>query len=97
MFYVTAIHRNENNNTPLQRKRCFVYCSNRQCVIDWVNENMGDIHEELYNLVVIEHIGEGIHAIPKEEIWFVWDHGTEHWVHREKPGWSEDYISWAIG
>jgi len=58
---------------------------------------MADIQECYYNWAVIENIGEGIHVIPEEEIWFKWDSGTKHWVHTEKPGWAYNIINWAIG
>ena len=58
-------------------------------------ENRGDMHECLYDYIVIEKVGEGIHPIPNQEIWFAWK--DEGWQQTDKPEWSKGYIGWSIG
>jgi len=99
MYFLTALWRKaeEGFEPTVRSERCFGYYSDKQKALQAVDENWADMHECLYNWLLIEKIPEGIHATPEEEIWYAWDDGVEHWVHVEKPIWSKRIINWSIG
>jgi hypothetical protein len=99
MYFLTAIYRpiEESFYYPNGDVRCFGYFENRQKALLAADENLADMHECLYNWLLIEKIPEGLHVMPTEEIWYQWDTGLECWVHVEKPKWSFGTINWSIG
>lgn len=70
-----------------------------------VAENRCDLHECLYNYLVIEDVPYGIHAQvtgwdpdkPDHEWWYMYLGSTNRWVAIEKPDWAKQYIGWSIG
>jgi len=99
MYFLTAIYRAaETGFEPtIKDERCFGYFLDKQKALTATDENWADMHECLYNWLVIEKIPEGLHAMPKEEIWFEWDSGLNSWIHIKKPIWSKNIINWGIG
>jgi hypothetical protein len=60
-----------------------------------VKENYCNMHECLYNYLVMERIGEGIHALCNKEKWFKWK--NRKWTPCKKPAWAKGIINWALG
>lgn len=96
-YFITAIPYYPENGQHLN-DRCFGYYPTLDDAKESVLQNKCDLHEALYNYIVIEEIGYGIHPEPTERKWFQWQTGWEDgWVECEKPKWSEGIINWAIG
>lgn len=100
MFFVTAFFiRPDDSPKPTDRydpdgdHRCFGYFADKKKAIEAVEGNWGDMHECLYNHLVIEEIPEGIHAMPKNvlehkhERWYSWqgDSDTGKWTRCLRP------------
>lgn len=60
-----------------------------------VDENRCDMHECLYNFIVVEEIGYGIHYLGDNQAWFEWK--EDKWQRTNKPTWAEGILNWAIG
>ena len=61
-----------------------------------VETNKGDIHELLYNYVVLEDFPrQGIHPMAVTEMWYRWS--RDKWVKCPKPKWTEGMVNWALG
>lgn len=60
-----------------------------------VKENRDNMHECLYNYLVMENIGEGIHACCNDEQWFKWT--GKRWKDCRKPNWAKGLTNWALG
>ncbi len=99
MYFLTAMHvSSEAGFEGVQNDdRCFGYYSDKQDAMQAADVNAADMHECLYNFLLIEKIPEGIHARAEEEVWYAWDDGLSGWVHTEKPAWSNNIINWSIG
>jgi len=99
MYFLTAIleANPDSKYYPHGATRCFGYYEEKPKACEAADLNLADMHECLYEWLVIEEIPQGIHAMPKEEIWYKWDDGLECWVHVEKPNWSKGIINWSIG
>lgn len=100
MYFLTAIlykAKEEGYEPQPITERCFGYFEDRQKALHAADENWADMHECMYNWLVIEKIPEGLHAIPEEEIWYEWDAGVNHWIHVDKPCWSCNIVNWSIG
>jgi hypothetical protein len=96
MYFITAIC-NDSRSDYFRDTRCFGYYNTALEATTAVIENRGDLHECLYDYVVVEKIGEGIHAIPDTEFWFRWNEDMEAFNICEKPEWSNNIVNWAIG
>lgn len=94
MYFITAICKDRDNENSI---RCFGYFNLALDAINAVLQNRGDIQECLYNHVVIEKIGEGIHTDPDSELWFEWDYDELKWLPINKPEWSNNIVNWSIG
>lgn len=75
VFFITAIATLLSQNSPLEdlqkyNSRCFGYYTTLDEAKEAVEENRCDIHETMYDFVVIEEIGPGIHAEATKELWF---------------------------
>lgn len=91
MWFITAIL-TQGEKVPIHRT--FGYYEDYWKAKNCVANNYGSMQECLYNYIVVEKIGEGIHALPETEEWYRWD---ERWVPCEKPMECEGIINWALG
>jgi hypothetical protein len=62
-----------------------------------IEENRCDMHECLYNFIVLEEIGYGIHTFGDNQSWFRWSDRKRQWVGMKKPKWAKGTLNWAIG
>ncbi len=60
-----------------------------------VKENRCNMHECLYNYLVMEAIDKGVHALCKNEQWFRWT--GKRWKDCKKPDWAKGITNWALG
>ncbi len=108
-FFVTAIAYYPNSDEkkykePFRTTRTFGHFADLERAKKAVETNEGDMHECLYNYLVIEEIPYGIHGLTvedkdetKHEWWYTYLEGTQWWVSIEKPKWSRTYTNWGIG
>jgi hypothetical protein len=75
--------------------RTFGYYRGFPSALKAVKENTGNMHECLYTHLVMERIGEGVHALTKDEQWFRWFRNK--WTPCEKPDWARGIVNWAVG
>jgi hypothetical protein len=98
MWFITSIYlvKPENKESPAraETKRTFGYYSNPQEAIQAIVTNRCNMHECLYNYLVLENIGEGIHPEVHNEEWYKWE---EKWVPCLKPLELVGIINWALG
>ena len=92
-YFITAIPYYPNESQHLN-SRCFGYYPTLDGVVEAALQNRCNMHESLYNYLVIEEIGYGIHPDPIERKWFEW---LDKWVECEKPEWTIGITNWAIG
>ena len=59
-----------------------------------VKENRCNMHECLYQYLVMERIGEGVHALAADEQWFKWN---DKWTPCRKPKMFRGFTNWALG
>jgi len=62
-----------------------------------VAENRCNMHESLYEYLVIEHIEEGIHPLSDSEKWFRWDYKNHCWKRCRRPKQFLGTINFALG
>jgi len=53
--------------------------------IDSVKRNRGDIHEDMFEYVVVEEYPEGVFSIPVNEYWFRFNRSLEIYIECERP------------
>lgn len=85
IFTVTAITKDFKG--PFAT-RCFGFYFTENAARNAALNNRGGMDECLYEYLVIEKQGEGIHAHAKDIQWYRWYHpeGQEgHWVESERP------------
>jgi hypothetical protein len=92
MFFITAIVSDEKFR---RNCRTFGYGPDLLTVLDYVKQNTGDMYECLYDYLVIEKIGPGIHAEAEQFAWYKWEHPK--WVKCERPIEFAHLVNWAIG
>ncbi|KLU61109.1 hypothetical protein CEB3_c26790 [Peptococcaceae bacterium CEB3] len=78
MYFITGL----TTLDPSHKSRCLGYYRDKQEALSAVNENRGGFDQGIYNYLVIEKIGEGIHAIVEEETWFRWVNLVGSYRHR---------------
>ena len=75
-------------------ERTFGYYRGFSKAYQAVKENRGSMEECLYGYLVMERIGEGVHALCADEQWFKW---TTKWTPCRKPDWAKGLTNWALG
>ena len=106
IWFLTAIHVDE---TKMQRHpiydeikvekftRTFGYYRGFHKALEAVKKNTGNMCECLYNYLIMEQIGEGVHALGEEVEWFKWNDTKNGWVPCARPEWAKGIINWALG
>ena len=101
MWFITSIYlsKPENPESPAraETKRTFGYYGDFAYARKAVEENRSNMHECLYNYLVIEKFNEGVHALAESEDWYQWDETKNGWKSIPKPSFSEGLVNWAIG
>ena len=76
-------------------ERTFGYYRGFHRAYQAVKENRCNMHECLYNFLVMERIGEGVHALAEDQQWFEWS--GKNWKPCRKPTWARGLTNWALG
>jgi hypothetical protein len=82
MWFITALVDSKETSELLDRRFGFFD-------VLWkaeaaIKENRCNMHEYLYQYLVLEKIGPGIHPDVEETIWYKWDNKNEKWVKTPK-------------
>ena len=96
--YIESIMRHPTNGEIKAKHstRTFGYYRGWAKAIKAVQENRCNMHECLYQYLIMERIGEGVHSLCKDEQWFRWT-GRKWTSLKQKPEWARGTINWAIG
>lgn len=78
-------------------KRTFGFYECRDSAEIAVLKNKCNMHEGLYEFLVIEHIEEGVHPLTLSEKWYRWDYEKHHWKECRRPKQFLGTINWALG
>jgi hypothetical protein len=98
LYFLTAIHQPDKGGSRKRTTRTFGYYPTLEEAFNARNNNYGDMHECLYNYLIIENIGAGIHALADEVYWAEWDDIARHWKPiQECPPAFLGIINFAIG
>lgn len=74
--------------------RCFGYYGELENAKKAVEQNLGGMHEQLYDFLVIEKFKPGVHTVGEIVQWYKWNHS---WEPIERPRWAEGIVNWGIG
>ena len=105
IWFLTAIHVDESKMIVHPTKgeikvekftRTFGYYRGFDKTSLAISENRCNMHECLYNYLVAERIGEGVHALCDNARWFKWG-GKKGWTACKRPKWAEGMTNWALG
>lgn len=95
-YFITSIYDAPGLFVHRKARRTFGYFGNLDRAFKAVENDEGSLHECLYNYLVIEAIGEGIHAYCNEDYWFEWQ--DNHWQRISgKPELFNGTINFALG
>jgi len=89
IYAVTLIYNGNDNSfsNHEHKQRCIGFVATLEKALDAVKTNQGDMHECLYNYVVVEEVSDGLwfHDIGSNEYWFEWDEVNQKFVECNKP------------
>jgi hypothetical protein len=80
--------------------RCFGYFTTLAKARSAARRDSGGMSECRYTYLVIERMGEGVHATAHAIDWYHYDLDDElagHWVKCEPPVWAKNTVNFAIG
>lgn len=101
MYFITAIISEEHlTHVPFYQKlrsRTFGFFETFEKAHEAVTDNVGSLHECIYDYIVIEKIESGIHSLPIEEHWYEWCIPLNCWQPTMKPNEFNGIINFAIG
>lgn len=95
-YFITSIYDERGLFVHRKARRTFGYFKELDDALQAVKENRCNMQECLYNYLVIEGIGEGIHAYCNEDYWFEWQ--DNHWQRiLGKPEFLNGIVNFAFG
>jgi hypothetical protein len=103
MYFITSVIGEgtvkENPAYRTMRSRTFGYALDLSTAQRYVNDNVGNMRECLYDYIVIEEINPGIHSLTEREEWYewAWDGTKWKWTKCEKPSEFLAVTNWALG
>ncbi len=92
---VLAVHPITGEVKSKRDTRTFGYYRGWDAAYKAVKENRCNMHECLYQWLVMERIGEGVHALTEDAQWFEWR--KRHWKPCKRPDFARGFTNWAIG
>lgn len=99
-YFVTAIAYYpdiERYSEPWKVTRTFGHFSTQVEAELAVGENRCDMHEFLYNFIVVEELNYGIHPMGDQQTWFAWTDREFQWQKIDKPAWAKGVLNWSVG
>jgi hypothetical protein len=99
MWFITAIATSKdsikNPSLNVRSHRTFGFYEHHWDAYKAVRDNVGSMHECLYDYIIIECIEEGIHPVVLQEEWYRWD--EKKWEATTKPKEFKGIVNWALG
>ena len=94
-WFITAIHSKYGSPDT----RCFGFFNTYNEAYNAIENNSGDMHEYLYNYIVLEYMETGIHPYVRAVDWWKWVDSEKKWVYISKKDWPEysNMSNWALG
>lgn len=86
-----------NNGRKYYDSRPFGFYNLEKDALKAVVKNRCNMHEALYEFLVIEHIEEGVHPPVENEEWFRWDYKKNCWKRCRRPKQFLGLINFALG
>jgi hypothetical protein len=100
-WFITSIAPKEDLVPPkvnrCRASRIFGFFNTYNEAYDAVTKNRCDMHECLYEYIVIEYIEDGIHPVARMEDWWEWNKEEGRWEVTLKPTEFEGIVNWSIG
>lgn len=96
IYTLTSIYQSDNIHRSGDT-RCFGYFCSLADAIRAAEENRCDMQECRYNYLVVEKLGEGIHAMATAIKWYKWNFEKNCWEYTQAPEWSIDVCNYSIG
>lgn len=97
MYFITAFEDIDDDWGTKGSSRCFGYYKSREKADNAVYHNVCDINETIYDYVVIEYIGEGIHAISEQRWFYKFNYNTRQYYPILEPEGFKNICNIAIG
>ena len=85
-YYFIAVMSHNGDNS----RHCGFF-KNRETALSAVRENWGDMHNDKYDIALVEHITSGILPAALERVWFEWDYKKGGYVETKPPKKFEKY------
>lgn len=103
-FFVTAVHTGVDlsQDSPdvwsNKSSRLWGYTDTFDKADKDVESNYGDIHEGLYQWIVVEeHIMDTVTTCTGFIQWYHWDQSIEGYKKCDTPEWAKNIVHWGIG
>ena len=96
-WFITALV-SKKSTEMVGHHRCFGFYNTHNEAAKAVEKNLGDMHECLYDYIVIEYIELGIHPTVEVEHWWRWVKKNKRWEDGiEKPLEFRPTTNFALG
>lgn len=69
----------------IKHQRVFGFFEKEHDVTIAIQENRGEMHEHLYDFLVVEECYPGIHAVASVKQWYLWNYEGRKWEPCEWP------------
>jgi hypothetical protein len=101
MWFITVFEKlgevYENGFPNLGSQRTWGYYSKRECAVNALHDNLGDMRDFMYNYAVIEKVDEGVMPLAYNRQWFKWDSKKIGYYEIEEPECVNNFSNFAIG
>lgn len=92
MYFITTIQ------SRTDESRCVGYFSSFEEAEEAVEENYLDLHETIYDYIVIENIPEGLYRYDQDAKWYKWNNSKERYEKIEgRPEEYSNIVGFGIG
>jgi hypothetical protein len=96
-IYVMTLIAPTLNGKATSSHRVVGYAHTLEYAKEIVNKNQSDLHECLYEYIVIEKICEGVFRTVQNEYWYEWNEKNQTWNECCKPKKYRQIINFGIG
>jgi hypothetical protein len=97
IYTITGVEELDDKYGTTGSIRCFGYYSSFNTADIAVKQNTLDIHEYLYDYMVIEKVEEGLYPICLDRWFYKWHSGINQFVPMEEPECLKHIINLGIG
>jgi len=96
MYFVTAVR--SPRFFQFLKRRCFGFYNIHADASAAIETNVGNLHDEAYDFVVLEQIAEGVPTVIENRWWYEWD-DRRGYVLTDEPDFVQNCArpAWAFG